>query len=94
MTNTNSTPEHRYGGPFDRGRADCYYGRPRTPHYYAGATGLTHRIHEAAMTPEEIAEYHAGYDDAAEDGEQKDWGEEGPLGLGHTVWQDEDENEE
>ncbi len=30
--------ETRHGSPYDRGSADSYYGRPRIPHYYAGAT--------------------------------------------------------
>lgn len=62
----------RHGGCFDRGAADSYYGRPRDPHYYVGATHATPAI--TTLTTEEIEAYHAGYDYNEEYGDKKDWG--------------------
>ena len=53
----------RHGGPYDRGSADRYYGRPYTPHYYVGGTGLSERIEKEDMTDEQIAAYTAGWDE-------------------------------
>ena len=63
--------DQRHGGPFDRGSADAYYSRPFEPHYYVGATKMTPRISEQAMTAEEIEAYRAGYESTYE---RKDWG--------------------
>ena len=52
----------RHGGAFDRGSADAYYGRPEHPHYYVGDTGMSERITEERMTPEELEAYYAGYE--------------------------------
>jgi len=68
------TYDNRHGGAFDRGSADNYYHRPRNPHYYIGGTGTTELVEEAAMTPEEIEAYNAGYDWNEEYGDKKDWG--------------------
>ena len=62
----------RHGGLFDRGSADFYYGRVPRPHYWTLGTGGGEHITD--LTPEEIAEYQAGYDDAEELGDMKDWG--------------------
>jgi len=51
----------RHGGPFDRGSADSYYGRPIRPHFYRGATMLSDRIEKVDMTSEEVDAYYAGY---------------------------------
>ena len=64
----------RHGGPYDRGGADSYYCRPFEPHYYTGDTYNSSRIEKENMTPEEIAEYKAGYLDNEEAGHFKDWG--------------------
>ena len=53
----------RHGGLYDRGSADRYYGRPYTPHYYVGGTGLSERIEKEDMTDEQIAAYTAGWDE-------------------------------
>ena len=73
-------PKHpdyeRHGGPYDRGDADCYYGRLETPHYYKGATGFSERVE----IPEDQKEsnvykaYMQGYMDRYKSGEFKDWG--------------------
>ena len=65
----------RHGGPWDRGAADSYYRRPRHPHYYVGATYSTACIEEVDMSLEEIAAYHAGYDDNEAAGHFKDYGQ-------------------
>jgi len=75
-TGNQSEAKHnrRHGGPFDRGAADSYYRRPFSPHYYIGGTGMTPRVEEESMTPEEIASYAAGYDYNESLGDFKDWG--------------------
>lgn len=54
---------YRHGGPYDRGSADKWYGRPFNPHYYKGDTYSSDLVEEVNMTPEEIAEYELGYDE-------------------------------
>jgi hypothetical protein len=61
----------RHGGLFDRGGADYYYGRAPNPHWWPMATGNGKKITD--LSPEEIAEYNAGYDDAERDGDRKNW---------------------
>ena len=65
------TTQH-HGSPFDRGHADAYYGRPEDPHYKDNG----HRIEKTYMTPAQVDEYYAGYEQAIKYGDQKDWGEE------------------
>lgn len=60
----------RHGSPEDRGSADRYYGRSRSPHYYKGDSYMSPRVGESEMTPEEIADYNKGYD---EEWDAKDW---------------------
>ena len=70
MPKTKST---RHGGAYDRGSADYYYHRPRSPHYYLGGSYKSPRVDEQNMTVEEVEAYHRGYDDAELDGDQKDY---------------------
>jgi hypothetical protein len=63
----------RHGGPFDRGSADSWYHRPRSPHFYTEGTGTSERIDQAEMTPAEIQAYHAGYQWNEQFGGKKDW---------------------
>jgi hypothetical protein len=65
--------DQRHGGPFDRGTADSYYGRPFIPHFYAGDTYSSLRIELAAMTAEEITAYTAGYAHNERFGDRKDY---------------------
>ena len=65
--------DRRHGGPFDRGGADYYYGRPFKPHYYAGDTYSSERIDMFYMDDAEIEEYRAGYAEAEKFGDRKDW---------------------
>lgn len=61
---------HRHGGPYDRGSADRYYGRPYNPHYYKGDSYMSEYVPMEAMTREEISEYMAGWN---EEWDRKDW---------------------
>ena len=63
----------QHGYPFDRGSADYYYGRRPEPHYWPAGTNKGHKVTKDQMTPEEIAEYWAGYEEAEELGYQKEW---------------------
>lgn len=63
--------DKRHGSPYDRGSADKYYGGRPTPHFYRGSVGGSTRVEEKDMTPEELAAYHAGYD---QETDKKDWG--------------------
>lgn len=66
--------DERHGGPYDRGGADYWYGRPFEPHYYKGKTLMSEKVTRTEMTKEQIQAYTAGYDDACDYGVQKDWG--------------------
>ena len=67
-----ATHNRRHGGPYDRGRADYYYGRGFQPHHLGG-TGKSIRIEQAGMSLEELSAYEAGYLDAHADGDLKGW---------------------
>ena len=60
-----------HGSLFDRGCADSYYHRQRTPHWCP--TGR-HNERVTELSAEEIAEYNAGYDYNELCGDKKDWG--------------------
>jgi len=53
--------DKRHGSPYDRGSADSYYQRGRSPHYYCYEQGKEGRVTD--LTKEQIAEYHLGYDE-------------------------------
>ena len=63
----------RHGSPFDRGSADYYYNRPCSPHYWPCGTGHGRKVEATHMTEGQIAEYMAGYKEAMEFGDQKEW---------------------
>ena len=63
----------RHGGPFDRGSADSYYGRPRRPHYFLGDSYQSNEIIPEVGSAEHEA-YCAGYDWNEANGDKKDWG--------------------
>ena len=67
--------DERHGGPYDRGGADFWYNRGYEPHYYEGGTYTSPRVEKDDMTGEELAAYRAGYEEAAQAGDQKDWRE-------------------
>lgn len=54
-------PEHRHGGPYDRGSADAWYSRPLNPHYFKKSSYQSPRIEEKDMTPLQVAAYHTGF---------------------------------
>ena len=56
------TCDERHGGPFDRGRADSYYGRHHDPHFYVEDTYSSPKVEEKEMTVEEVEAYNAGYE--------------------------------
>lgn len=62
----------RHGGLYDRGSADSYYGRPPGPHWWPLGTGNGEKI--TKLTPEERAEYMAGYEHNEKYGDKKNWG--------------------
>jgi len=66
--------DDRHGGPYDRGRADFYYHRPWQPHYFTGGSYNSGLRMQRDMTTWEIEAYSAGYQEAAENGDRKDWG--------------------
>lgn len=59
--------KYRHGGPYDRGSADRYYGRPFNPHYYTGTNGLSmERVNESQMTYAELQDYAEGWEQETE----------------------------
>ncbi len=62
-----------HGSLWDRGRADSYYGRPRSPHWWPEGTGNGTKIED--LTAAERAEYIAGYNHNEESGDRKNWGD-------------------
>jgi hypothetical protein len=65
--------DQRHGGPFDRGSADSYYGRPFEPHYYRGATGTSEKVLSVVMSVIELEAYAAGYEHNEKFGDKKDY---------------------
>jgi len=63
----------RHGGAYDRGRADSYYGREYSPHYFTGDSYNSARLELVDMSVEEIVAYTAGYRDNETNGDKKDW---------------------
>ena len=63
----------RHGSLWDRGSADSYYGRPRSPHWWPEGTGTGTKIED--LTAAERAEYMAGYDYNEQLGDRKNWGD-------------------
>ena len=72
MTVTTTFLTAAHGSAFDRGRADSYYRRSRRPHYWPEGTG--HGLDVTDLTEQELAEYHAGYDENEAMGDFKDYG--------------------
>jgi len=63
----------RHGDAYDRGSADCYYGRPSKPHYFLGDTYKSLRIEKYAMSCSEIEAYDKGYEDQEKSGDKQEW---------------------
>ena len=64
----------KHGSPFDRGSADSYYGRGRSPHYYPNGTYNDPKITPPVMTAAQVEEYMAGYAYNEAMGDKKHWG--------------------
>jgi hypothetical protein len=60
-----------HGSLYDRGMADSYYGRVRSPHY--GGVGGDSGPRVTDLSKEELAEYGAGYNYNERYGDKKDW---------------------
>lgn len=63
--------EQFHGNAFDRGSADSYYGRKRTPHKGGVGGNSGPRVEE--LTADEQEAYHAGYDYNEAEGNKKDY---------------------
>ncbi len=64
--------DKRHGGPYDRGAADSWYGRPFRPHYFPGASYAAPEVTD--LTPEEVAAYRAGFNEnEADPSARKQW---------------------
>jgi hypothetical protein len=61
----------QHGCLYDRGSADSYYGRGRSPHY--GGVGGDSGSRVEQLTAEEVAEYQAGYTYNELYGDKKEW---------------------
>lgn len=62
---------NNHGSLYDRGSADSYYGRPRTPHY--GGVGGNSGPRVEVSDADSVAEYMAGYDYNERYGDKKDY---------------------
>jgi len=71
---TDYDKDERHGGPYDRGRADSYYGRNFNPHYYTEGSYTSPIVEMADMNFDEIFEYIQGYNNNEEEGNYKDYG--------------------
>lgn len=61
----------RHGSLYDRGVADSWYGRSPCPHWYPDGSYRNQEV--SAATPEERAEYMAGYEAMESAGGKKQW---------------------
>ena len=61
----------QHGGLFDRGSADSWYDRASEPHWYPEGTGNGAKVIE--LTPEETAEYMAGFEHNETHSGKKSW---------------------
>ena len=75
--------DKRHGGAYDRGRADSYYNRGHKPHMFAGATYASPQVTQKDMTPEQVAEYSAGYRWNEEFGTRRTGGDRTPASQGN-----------
>jgi hypothetical protein len=71
LTQSRQFDRNRYGGLYDRGRADAWYARPSDPHWYPEGTYCGEKV--TNLSEKEKAEYMAGYNENHYGG--KDWGE-------------------
>ena len=62
-----------HGSPFDRGSADSWYDRAKSPHYYPNGTRNNPRIEPPEMKDSEVEAYLMGYADNEQSGDKKEW---------------------
>jgi len=74
MNDYSTQVNYRHGGPYDRGSADAYYGRPFDPHYFVGDTYNSERIDLLDPETADYKAYKQGFGDAVAAGDLKDWG--------------------
>ena len=60
-----------HGSPYDRGRADSYYHRPKNPH--KGGVSIASGPREESLTHEERFFYNMGYEWNEQFGDKKSW---------------------
>ncbi|CAM6004377.1 unnamed protein product [Sphagnum balticum] len=60
-----------HGSAADRGAADSWYRRPKSPHYWPEGTMKGTKVTD--LTPEEIKAYNDAYDYNEENGGHKEW---------------------
>lgn len=63
--------DESHGSPYDRGSADSYYQRARSPHYYPQGSYVGEPVTD--LTPEQVAAYNAGYDENEAGDNYKVW---------------------
>lgn len=66
-----SLAEH--GSAHDRGGADSYYRRPRSPHMWPSGSYNGNKVEAKDMTPEQIDAYNEGFDENEANGDFKEW---------------------
>tara|TARA_B100001013_G_scaffold277706_1_gene177893 strand:+ start:998 stop:1234 length:237 start_codon:yes stop_codon:yes gene_type:complete len=73
MTDPKKSYSHdeRHGGPYDRGKADAWYQRPRSPHYFHGDSYSTLMVSAVDMNVDELVSYHQGFNEMTESGNHK-----------------------
>jgi len=67
----NKQYDKTHGGPYDRGSADSYYGRGKSPHKWPEGTYKGTKVTD--LTAEEVEAYNAGYEDNEQYGDKKEW---------------------
>jgi len=62
-----------HGSAWDRGSSDSYYRRIRQPHIWTFEESTLGKT-KTDITPQQILEYHLGFEDNELWGDKKDWG--------------------
>jgi hypothetical protein len=57
---------YRHGGPYDRGSADAFYGRSKSPHYFVAGSYSSPLVTADKMTDKQINDYLKGYEEQTE----------------------------
>ena len=71
LKNSPQFDRERHGSLYDRGSADSYYHRARSPHWWPEGTYIGKKIVD--LTEVEREEYYAGYDYNEQFGDKKRW---------------------